>query len=400
MSSQNEYDNLDEDEAEASGNYSKELIFDRKKYQKVLKQQLQLSSHEGFSKSFLDIFKRRNIQYFGTNIQEKSIPSNLSSGQVELPLITLDLVKAKLRKIPDKDRSKIGYIHFGAIRIHIKASFQKGLNTPILLTLMHNRIKNRNEALIGVLQGNLIYQNLAFTIYPGFSIPIRDLDTCRALNLCYKFARADLLECMHHSPFTIYTMVSYMISNSHIIDRFIDKDFIDINDVFCDVCEAQPNTSYGLAAQPHNWVLDLQPKPLLPARTQSMARFSVDGTTLQAYPQAQSSTLPTHKANFQFVTKIYVTSWRDGLIFINPSLQQNFAGPKLFAELEAHKLTYVPTLFNSVERIIHIEPRPYPTKAALVLGLKFLAETTFTTTDKVLTITLDDVIIQAILINE
>ena len=60
----------------------------------------------------------------------------------------------------------------------------------------------------------------------------------------------------------------------------------------------------------------------------------------------------------------------------------------------------MPTLFNSVERIIHIEPRPYPTKAALVLGLKFLAETTFTTTDKVLTITLDDVIIQAILIHE
>ena len=56
MSSQNEYDNLDEDEAEASGTYSKELLFDRKKYQKVLKQQLQLSSHEGFSKSLFDIF--------------------------------------------------------------------------------------------------------------------------------------------------------------------------------------------------------------------------------------------------------------------------------------------------------------------------------------------------------
>ena len=131
-----------------------------------------------------------------------------------------------------------------------------------------------------------------------------------------------------------------------------------------------------------------------------MARYSVDGTTLQAYPRAQSSTLPTYQANFQLVTKIYITSWRDGLIFINPSVQQNFAGPKLFSEMEAHKLTYVPTLFNSNERIIHIEPRSYPTKADLVLGLKFLAETTFTTNDKVLTIKLDDVIIQAVRIHE
>lgn len=143
---------------------------------------------------------------------------DLADGQVELPLITLEQVKRRIRKIPKKDRAKIVYIHFGAVCIHIKASFQKGLDTPIMLTLMHNCIVNRAEALIGILKGNLMYQNLGFTIYPGYGIHIRDLDTNRALNLCYNFQRTDLLYSLHHSPFTIYTMVSYMLSNTHIID--------------------------------------------------------------------------------------------------------------------------------------------------------------------------------------
>jgi len=88
---------------------------------------------------------------------------------------------------------------------------------------MHNRIRNRAQALLGILRGNLKYQKLGFIVYPSFGLPISDLDTCRALNLGYDFPRADLLESLSHAPFTIYTMVSYMLSNTHIIDRFLDK---------------------------------------------------------------------------------------------------------------------------------------------------------------------------------
>ena len=127
-----------------------------------------MNSHEGFKREFLSLFERANIQYFGTQILKQPIPGHLATGQVELPLITLDQIKRKLREIPSKDRSKIGYIHLGAVRIHIQASFQKGLNTPITLTLMHNCIRNRAEAMLGILRGNLKYQKLGFTIYPGF----------------------------------------------------------------------------------------------------------------------------------------------------------------------------------------------------------------------------------------
>ena len=82
-----------------------------------------------------------------------------------------------------------------------------------------------------------MYQNLEFTTYPGYGIPIKDLDTNHALNLCFNFVRTDLLDSLHHSPFTIYTMVSYMLSNTHMIDRFLDKEEIRTDDIFSDVCE-------------------------------------------------------------------------------------------------------------------------------------------------------------------
>jgi len=34
-------------------------------------------------------------------------------------------------------------------------------------------------------------------------------------------------------------MVSYLLSNTHIIDRFLDKDEIEIEDIFSDLCEIQ-----------------------------------------------------------------------------------------------------------------------------------------------------------------
>jgi len=111
-----------------------------------------MDSHEGFKRGFLNLFKRTNIEYFGTHIMEQSILGHLATGQVELPLITLDQVKQTLGRIPSSDRPKIKYIYLGAVQIHIQASFQKGLDTPITLTVMHNCICNRAEALLGILR--------------------------------------------------------------------------------------------------------------------------------------------------------------------------------------------------------------------------------------------------------
>jgi len=267
-----------------------------------------MDSHEGFKRGFLNLFKRTNIQYFDTHIMEQSIPGHLATGQVELPLITLDHIKRTLVSIPSSERSKIGYIHLGAVRIHIQASFQKGLDTPITLTVMHNRFRNRAEALLGILRGNLKYQKIDCTVYPDFGLPISDLDTCRALNLGYDFPRADLLESLSHAPFTIYTMVSYMVSNTHIIDRFLDKNKIEIDDIFSDVCEVQPVARHTLPKVLPIRELDIRIKPILDRTISMPHRYSIDGSTLRFLPPESAHSPNT---NYQFVTKLFITSWSD-----------------------------------------------------------------------------------------
>ena len=77
-------------------------------YQKILSKSLKMNSHEGFKRGFLNLFKRSNIQYFGTQIMEQPIPGHLATVQVELPLITLDQIKRKLSSIPSK---AVSYTH-------------------------------------------------------------------------------------------------------------------------------------------------------------------------------------------------------------------------------------------------------------------------------------------------
>jgi len=73
------------------------------------------------------------------------------------------------------------------------------------------------------------------------------------------------LESLHHSPFTIYTMVSYMLSNTHIIDQFLDKEEIELDDIFSDICEVQ-QVSRSAIQPMTEWQIDIQKKPLLDRR--------------------------------------------------------------------------------------------------------------------------------------
>jgi len=75
-------------------------------------------------------------------------------------------------------------------------------------------------------------------------------------------------------------MVSYMLSNTHIIDRFLDKDEIEIEDIFSDVCEIQHVSPQTLPRVEPKVELDIGLKPIL-SRTMSMVyRYSIGGSTL------------------------------------------------------------------------------------------------------------------------
>ena len=72
-----------------------------------------------------------------------------------------------------------------------------------------------------------------------------------------------------------------MLSNTHIIDRFLNKNEIEIDDIFSDVYEVQHITQTLPRVEP-KVELDIGLKPVL-NKTMSMAhRYSIDGSMISA----------------------------------------------------------------------------------------------------------------------
>jgi len=186
-----------------------------------------------------------------------------------------------------------------------------------------------------------------------------------------------------------------LLSNTHIIVRFLDKNEIEIDDIFSDVYEIQHITPQTLPRVEPKSELNIGLKPIL-SRAMSMAhRYSIDGSTLRFIAPSRLAITANTSTNYQLVTKLFITSWVDGLIWINPSLQHNYIGPELFLQIQTQKAQYVCILLESTEHIVHKESSPLLTKADLVLGLRFLSDLTYTPTDYALSIKINGRIIQA-----
>ena len=95
-----------------------------------------------------------------------------------------------------------------------------------------------------------------------------------------------------------------MLSNTHIIDRFLDKNEIEIDDIFSDVCEVQHITPQTLPQVEPKVELDIGLKSIL-NRTMSMThRYSIDGSTLKFVPPSRHTISASTSTNYQLVTKV------------------------------------------------------------------------------------------------
>jgi len=68
----------------------------------------------------------------------------------------------------------------------VKACFEEGINSPIMLSLYDQRYKNRQNNYLGTLQGNLIYSKLIFECYPNYSVTLRSKNIEDILKLQFK----------------------------------------------------------------------------------------------------------------------------------------------------------------------------------------------------------------------
>jgi len=64
------------------------------------------------------------------------------------------------------------------------------------------------------------------------------------------------------------------------IDKFLYKEEIEIDDIFFDICEVQNISHNSISRIQPNWDIDIQPKPLIDRQLSFPRRYSVDGSFL------------------------------------------------------------------------------------------------------------------------
>ncbi|CAA28356.1 unnamed protein product [Carnation etched ring virus] len=240
-----------------SQGFELEFSTNKKTLSKIQKANLSLKTNDAFNISFLKAFSRKNHIYYHVNYKEFSVDICDTHGKNYLPLVTKSEIKKNLDKIKDeKVRSTISDIHFGAIKVLIKARFREGINSPIKMALIDDRITDRQDSILGAAHGNLVYGKFMFTVYPKYTTSILDQRLDRTLAFIHHFERNDLMR-KGDKVFSITYLVAYALANSHHSIDYKEKDAIEIDDVFSEIGSVKSPTFTELDPEPNSWAIDI-----------------------------------------------------------------------------------------------------------------------------------------------
>nr|KAJ0196217.1 hypothetical protein LSAT_V11C700385100 [Lactuca sativa] len=126
--------------------------------------------------SILNPLKRKNEIFYFVSTKEMS-----------------EQIHNNLKSIPVEIRSKIRMVHIGAVKILLKSQFQAGINSPIKMALIDNRITDRQDCILGAAKGNLAYQKFMFSVYPKFALDLKSANIDKTLSFIHHFERSDLM---------------------------------------------------------------------------------------------------------------------------------------------------------------------------------------------------------------
>ncbi|KAG5596451.1 hypothetical protein H5410_037683 [Solanum commersonii] len=91
------------------------------------------------------MFARNKISYHEYQEVEKVIEITQTTGKHKLNLLTKPMIEQILKKIPEKKRKKMNYVHLGGIQILVKSTFKEWINCSIVINLSDERFINARE---------------------------------------------------------------------------------------------------------------------------------------------------------------------------------------------------------------------------------------------------------------
>ncbi|AAM53124.1 ORFI [Mirabilis mosaic virus] len=260
--------------------YQVNIMIQQDQLKKINKKKLSLSKEEVFTSSLWNNVKsmlnRKNEIIYCISSQEMSVDISDVSGRVYLPLLPKKEVEQKLSKLKPELRKKISIVHFGAIKILITAQFSHGINSPIKMALIDNRIKDRKDCLLGTARGNLSHGKFMFTVYPKFGVSLNTQRFDEILSFIHEFERPDLMD-KGDKIFSVTYLTAYALANSiHSIEYKNNSD-IEIDEVFSELGNVQERSFCEIPSYDENWSINIDRNK---TRINSKPRETVRGNTL------------------------------------------------------------------------------------------------------------------------
>lgn len=203
-----------------------------------------------------NVSQRKNEIFYCISTKEMSIDIKNVKGQIYLPLLTKEEINSRLNTIPIEVRKKISMVHLGAVKILIKAQFRDGINTPLKMALIDNRINDRKDCILGAAQGNLAYGRFMFTVYPKFGISLQTQNLDQVLSFVHDFERHKLMN-EGDKVFSITYLVGYALTNSHHSIDYKNNSNIQLEDVFQEIGRIEESQFCDLTPLDNSWAIDI-----------------------------------------------------------------------------------------------------------------------------------------------
>ena len=168
------------------------IIFDNTIFEQIKVKELDLSVEKVHEIPTLrNWFKRQKEEYYVVSQKEHIIDCKYARGKAYIPILSKRIINKEIQDV--KAKTPIKYVHLGGTEILIKACFREGIDTPIEIYLVDDRIIHPIEkSVISVVRGNLIYQKFKFIISANYTVALTDRNIDNSLVLYWKMSRIEL----------------------------------------------------------------------------------------------------------------------------------------------------------------------------------------------------------------
>ncbi|KAL0434934.1 UNVERIFIED_CONTAM: movement protein [Sesamum radiatum] len=214
------------------------MMVSNKTMERIMCQDSNLSLYDGFRIGGIDrvlnqigLNQRRHHIIYKVRLGEFAIPMELTGNVMEMQLIFKEEILEELSKPREEVAVTMKWIHIGTIEVVIKATFKKGIDSEIHLSIMDRRINNLRDGCLGTMIGNLYAGKLMFDIHPRIAYNLADQDFSRVLTLHQDFKRKYLMK-EGNRAYSITYRIAYALSNTHYSDLFLRKEYIEIPRIF------------------------------------------------------------------------------------------------------------------------------------------------------------------------